>query len=233
MSAHTTKRSAALLLVILAVLGVYSFLNSPYFAVTDIVVEGNRYYSIEYLMEYTGLVKGENLFASDVRLAETRLTRLPFVRQARVRRLFPNCILISITEVDPLAMVLFGEDFWGVSAGGELLGPLPAGYPPLPIITGVDLNTSSRGRVGALALAAHLLQQLTPEVLDRVSEVSLRDRKDMVVITSDLIRVHLGDEGNLDKKLQVLNPLLLDIWKRHIPVKSVILNQYDNPVLKY
>ncbi len=232
LSTYTTKRSAALLLVVMVVLGSYAFLRSSYFTVREVRVRGNVHYSDEDLIGHAGVNVGGNIFASDLRLGKKRLTRLPLVGQAQLRRHLPDTIDIEIEEIHPVAMVSSAEGFVGVARSGRIIGELPPDYKTLPILTGTSIAASSRGS-GLLALAASILDKLEPKVLERISEVSLHQRSNVTLITSDLIRVQLGDESNMDKKLQVLNPLLVDIWRRGLQAHQVDLRVYDSPVIKY
>lgn len=234
MSGRNVGRPTQLFLVVLVVLATYSFLQSHYFSIQDVWVSGHQYYSTEQLLTASGIAKGQNIFACSTRQAAVRLTRLPFVQEARVKRRLPNRIEIQVREVEPVVMVKVGTQFWGVSNRGEVLGPLPDDYPPLPVVSGLDMTELSQGRGQGLAiLAARIVSSLSEPLQSRISEVVLDKRTDIVLITDDLIRIHLGDEGNLDEKLRILEVVLDDIWSKDVRVKSIHLNRYENPVIRY
>ncbi|NLV92707.1 MAG: FtsQ-type POTRA domain-containing protein [Firmicutes bacterium] len=232
MSASTNKRTATLLLIILVVLGGYGFFSSSLFAIRKITVIGNGYYSRDRLIAQSGISTGDNIFVCDTKLARRNLTRLSFIGQATVERVLPDQVVIRVKEVHPVAMISRGSSFLGVSETGQVLGQLPADYLTLPVITGFD-NLNAGDRDTTLGMIASVLQRLDPIVLAGVSELFLENRRDLILVTTDLIYVNLGDESNLDKKVQVLNALLLDVWERDLKVAQVNLSVYDNPVIRY
>lgn len=226
-------RSAQLLLMLLVVLATYSFLQSHYFSIQDVRVSGHQYYSTEQLITASGIAVGDNIFACNTRQAVVRLTRLPFIHEARVVRRLPNRIEIQVQEIKPVVMVSVGSQFWGVSDRGVVLGPLPDDYPALPIVTGLDIKELSEGQGQGLAILAARLAVSLPEPLrSRISEIVMENRTDIVLITYDLIRIHLGDEGHLNEKLLVLEAVLADIWEKGVRVRSIHLQRYDNPVIR-
>jgi cell division protein FtsQ len=98
-------------------LHIIEYLNSsPRFLIAHIAVKGNTRVPAREVTARSGIVEDDNIFS--VRLADTAaaVKEIPWVREARIARKFPNEILIEITERRPVALVLSPTN--GRSRGG-------------------------------------------------------------------------------------------------------------------
>lgn len=92
-------------LAIVVVYGVYRFIHLPVFAIEQVLVEGElKRCSVEDLRAGVFANLPGNFFTLD--LAETReaLEKVTWVRQARVRRVWPDRLVVHIEEHQPMAI---------------------------------------------------------------------------------------------------------------------------------
>ena len=92
-------------LAIVVVYGVYRFIHLPVFAIEQVLVEGElKRCSVEDLRAGVFANLPGNFFTLD--LAETReaLEKVAWVRQARVRRVWPDRLVVHIEEHQPVAI---------------------------------------------------------------------------------------------------------------------------------
>ena len=109
-----SKRSIAsvalgvLLITVMTVIGMSAFLRASH-----ITVKGASMYSPEEVIEASGLSVGDNLMFVNTQTAEQQIrANLPFIGEAGVSRVFPNTIMIEISESIAIARVTSaGRDY--------------------------------------------------------------------------------------------------------------------------
>ena len=121
--------------------------SSPYFNLTQIEIEGNKYLDKEAVQKFLGLNASVNIFSLDVKGLNQRLVLHPWVRDGVIKRVLPDKILVSIVERDPVALVDLGPKFL-VAQDGQILTPLKGtGGLQLPLITGVGEQEGTKARL--------------------------------------------------------------------------------------
>ena len=97
------------LLGLLAAAGLYAFLQSPFFALADIRVEGWRTVPPEEVVALSGVRYGDNLLRVDMPKAAAAVERHPRIERAAVRRSLPGTLVIGVVEYEPLLAVSDGR----------------------------------------------------------------------------------------------------------------------------
>ncbi len=120
-------------------------------------VQGDRTAEI---LAYAGVTAGEPLFAVDTEAVAARVLEHPFVASARVRRVAPDGIEITVTSRSPQALLVADDSLYLVDADGNVMKSARIGDGlDLPVLTGFDAAQISGGAVkgelaDAVAIAA-------------------------------------------------------------------------------
>jgi cell division protein FtsQ len=161
-------------------------LTSPRFSIQEVNLQGGKRVSPEQARDQAGVVLGSNVFALDTALAERKLLENPWISEARVTRDLPRSLRIEIKEREPVALAVFSERLYLVTADGEPFKELSPGDPAdFPIITGASVEGLSRDRARELDRV-----RLGLEVLEQYSRVPLSK-------TQPVQEVHLADSGDV------------------------------------
>lgn len=113
-------------------------METGYFHVREVLVEGNDRLSNAEVLEAAGIRPGTHVLATDLGRMAARLRAHPWVSWAHVRRELPARLLVEIREERPVALLADGP-LYLVNAAGELFAPLePETDSKLPIITGLS-----------------------------------------------------------------------------------------------
>lgn len=122
--------------ILLFFLGLISFflilLFAPFFNISSIEVVGANRYSPEKIKEVSGVLIGENAYRKlkfkaeailGLRLldSEDMIKQLPYVKTSRVSIVFPNKILVRITERQPAAYLNHLDNYLAVDNEGYVL----------------------------------------------------------------------------------------------------------------
>jgi cell division protein FtsQ len=179
------RPSLSLLAAALLALGAGpSLTGSPLFRVSRISIEGLRLLDAEEISALSGIASGANLYEMDMREAAARVQAHPMVRSARIVRIPPDGVLISVTERAPLALINL-ETLCAVDEGGVLI-PYHPTFVDLPVIAAASLRTyalgqpvSDEGILRCLALLKDV-RKASPGLWDQISEV--RPAPDRIVL---------------------------------------------------
>lgn len=100
---------AVAVVAFIVTLGLYSFLNSPYFDVAAVTVRGNKAVAAEELQRLASVYPGDKLLQVDLRKLAERVANHPRVRHVQVDRRLPDTLLIVVQEHEPVAWVSVPE----------------------------------------------------------------------------------------------------------------------------
>jgi len=174
-----------------------------------VTLEGVRYVSRWKVLRVFTPDYGRSVFAVPLDERRRRLLAVDWVEDATVSRVWPNHLLVRVTERKPVAFVslpLRGGStsrFLLVDAQGVLLDPPPRGQFTFPVLTGLtDDQTDSERRVRVRAMM-NLMADLGQSG-QIVSEVNAADPENLVVmaqVEGRPLELKMGD-GNYAKHLQ-------------------------------
>lgn len=172
---------------------------------------------------------GRSLSAVDPAERLDRVTSLQWVRSARVARVWPNKIAVSVEERVPIAFLqVAGGGVRMIDADGVILDVRMGGDGSLPVITGIDADMPIADRLERIRLFEELVSVFseTDRAFGRsVSEVNVSDADNAVVrarYRDRMVVLQMGDR-HLKHRLDVfLN--YIDAWHSEFgPIKAVDL----------
>jgi cell division protein FtsQ len=130
-------------------------------AVDEVRVTGNRETSEIDLIQSLELDGSTSLIGLDAHAARQRVDRLPWVKTASVRKIYPDAIAIDIEEREPFAVWQNGGRLTIIERSGVPIAPFSGGrHAALPLVLGL----------GAPEAAADFLSKVSrhPEIAARV-----------------------------------------------------------------
>lgn len=218
--------SVAVLVGIAAV--VWWAIHNPAFSIRGITVLGEVAHNSAASLRSAVLpqLKG-NFFTLDLELARRAFETAPWVRQAIVRREFPNRLQVTLQEHEPVA-------HWGdqlsqmVNRQGEVFDASGEGdeFAGLPVLIGPE------GQAGTLLSAfAHLAPHLAPMQL-QIKELELLPRGSWRARLDNGAEIVLGrgSEEELQARLDLLSKTAPQIAARHRrTAKDIVLADMRYP----
>ncbi|MDR2945884.1 MAG: FtsQ-type POTRA domain-containing protein [Candidatus Adiutrix sp.] len=110
--------------------------NSDYFAVKKITIYGLNQISREEVLAVTGLNQPVNILTFNLKDAESRLSALPWMAEAKVSRKMPDMVSIEVREHTPKLLVSLGRLYYLNEEGVPFKDLTPGERPDLPVVTG-------------------------------------------------------------------------------------------------
>jgi cell division protein FtsQ len=129
--------------------------------VAVVTVSGATHMSEARILAIAGIDASRSLPLFDVAQAKAKLEADPLVKQASVRKLYPNQVVIEIVERTPYAVWQKDGDVSAIAADGATIDPVAdSRYADLPFVVGEGANGRVREYVGLL----DAMDELKPRV---------------------------------------------------------------------
>ncbi len=209
----------------------YYSITSPYFAVREVTVSGNRLLDADQAREATGSM-GRNVLLLDTRGIEQSVRKISVVKEVRATVALPGAVSVDVTERAPLVV-------WQARGGSFLVDregvvfSRQAPPDPVPMVRDLDGPAMEVGnRVDPTVLASiDTLQGVLPQ------EAGLRPLwfdysrgTGIAVPVEGGPRVIFGDAGDLDSKLANLAALRKHLEATKIQAEAIDLRFKDRPL---
>jgi hypothetical protein len=202
-------------------------LGDPYFRVREVEVEGGRKITKETLLSLTAVEGMPNLFSVNLKEVVSQLESHPWIDQVRVRKVFPNKILIQIEEKKPMAIIQL-EELYYIDFKGEIFSPVrnrdEYNYPYLTGLTRQGLEKDPEESKGLIMKALELLRMIDQEKvppLEEISEIHMERIFGIQFFTkAGGVEVKMGWE-NFGEKLRRLFLIWSDLRKRGFSAVSI------------
>ncbi|MGE4344615.1 MAG: cell division protein FtsQ/DivIB [Geoalkalibacter sp.] len=174
---------------------------SDFMRVARVHVENTQRTSEEEIVALSDIKIGDRIFELDLEMIAARIEENPWVRQARVDRIFPQDVRIRVAEREPRAIVNLGYLYY-VDGGGEVFKMLD-GRDRLdyPVITGMERDElldnppQAQQRLRRAISLLGELEQRRHFNIEAVSEIHLDSRRGIALYTyRSAVPVYLGEE---------------------------------------
>jgi len=213
-------------------------LEDPFFRVREIKVEGCRKIACETLISLTEIEGMPNLFTVSLSKVTKRLESHPWIDHIRVRKVFPNKVLIQVEERKPIAILQL-EELYYVDTQGVIFSPVGErdGY-NYPFLTGLTRQILEKDPVEAKRLimkALELLriadqQKVSP--LEEISEIHMEKIFGIQCFTkNEGVEVRMGWE-QFGEKLKRLSLIWSDLRNRGFSATSIDCSDLKRMVVK-
>lgn len=212
--------------------------HSGFFAVAEIRVENSGRVTEEEIVALSDIRPGMNVFDLELAMIGRKIEENPWIATARVDRVLPRQVVISVREREPKAIINLGYLYY-VDGGGEIFKVLdPEDSIDYPVISGIDrrsLLEKPEDCRQQLAAAMELLDELASRrvfALEDVSELNVDQSAGLTLYTvSGGIPVHLG-HNNFGSKLDRLERIYPELEPRLSVLKYIDLNVADRVIVK-
>jgi cell division protein FtsQ len=130
-------------------------------AADDIKIEGLTHHDPETLLAPIGVTPGGSLVNFDAATARRILENLDWIKSARVQRLFPNQLEITIEEREPFAIWQRDNNYYVIDRDGVAMSGIPASLMVrLPLVTGEGAQTAASELINQLEATPELMLQV-------------------------------------------------------------------------
>lgn len=179
---------------------VYGYMKeTPLLTLNEITIEGCKKTSEKDILSMTQLDRQRNILGIDLAKLREKVQENPWIERAEIRRIFPDRILIKITERNPMAIILFDRLYY-IDGQGVIFARVPEGHQiDHPVLTGLrrdDFKGHPDEAWGLVSKALKLIRVIEEaEALSQkdISEIHMDKAFGLSVYTNDgAIEIKLG-----------------------------------------
>ncbi|WP_409228366.1 cell division protein FtsQ/DivIB [Gudongella sp. SC589] len=228
-------RGIALLIVIAGVLIFWS-LRTSLLDIKTITVEGTSILSSQEIMEASGVVVGENIIKANIGSGEKKVTELPYIETADIKRKLPGTVNIKVQERRPYLQFAYNYSYAIVDPEGVLLEYSIRRNNDIPLVKGLDWAELKAGdSLTEKPLGESLLDffndQEIEEIVLNFREIEFDEEKNIKINLFSGVTVEFGPLYNVKYKLKVLQEIIEDVEEKNIPTKMIIMNKGEHPIV--
>lgn len=234
----TMALGSAAMIVAVAYFAAQMLFASDYFKVERIEVENNHRISREDILALSDIAPGANIFELELTRIGDRIEENPWIAEARVRRLFPDRLVIRVEEHAPRAIVRLDYLYY-LDVSGRIFKRLERGDRlDFPVVSGIDRQAFLEGSEPLMRRLENVLRLL--DILDgrkifgtgEVSELTLADTGDITLYTCHGgVPVRLG-RTDFDAKLNRFERIFPQLKTRLGVIDYIDLNVTRRIIVK-
>jgi cell division protein FtsQ len=188
-----------------------------FFKVNTIAVSGEGRYREEEILKASGVETGDNLFLlNKYDIANSLLTKLPYIETVRINRKLPDTLLIDVTECTSVYAMEQDGTTWLLSSGGKLVESGDASIAAeIPVLDGCKMEeptlakpmqlTEPHRQESLLALFAALDDA---SLVDQVQAIHLDSASELTMDYADRFQVRLLYGADYAYKLRNLTAVV-------------------------
>jgi cell division protein FtsQ len=221
---------------------VYGLLALPIWKIQEVAVSGAKMLSADEIRDLSGIPLSENLFLSSFTHARNNFNRIAAIESFHIFRIPPGTVLIRIKERKPVAVVVLKNRSALVDEKGYILNCNPnltlnvPNITEMPVISGLGTYEVMQGeRIDAKTsrLISAIVLELSSRLGSRRIQLELGGFEKISFLLDDILRVKIGRDEEVQRKMEVFKSLLPRITGRWAQVEYVDVRYPDNPVIKF
>jgi cell division protein FtsQ len=210
--------------------GAYFLLTGPmhslydelrYFRIHEIEISGCRTISPEALRKFAAISYEMNMLSLEPKVIQERLLKHDWVKSAKVQRVWPDGLTISIQEHRPQALLIRndGKELSYVSRSGVVFAKFTKGQElDYPAITGLDSFTveAQKELLASANLFLRLAERNNPNLpAQNISEIHFTENGEFIIyLVEHPFPIYFGKDGIKRKYLQ-LRRVLEVLYRKH------------------
>lgn len=213
-------------------------LADPFFRVREVEVEGNRKIPRETLLSLITIEGMPNLFTVRLREIAERVESHPWIDHVKVRKIFPNKILIQVEERKPIAILQLEELYYIDQQGVIFSRAGDRDEYNYPFLTGLTRDVLVKDPAEATRLITKALELLRAadeekaSPLEEISEVHMEKAFGVQCFTqTEGLEVRMGWD-HFGEKLKRLSLIWSDLQKRGWSASSIDCSDLERMVVK-
>ena len=197
--------------IIFAILSVTVFFN-----VETATVKGSSKYTVEQIIEASGINGGDNMIRKNMGKAEEKITsQLIYIETAEIKRKLPSTVEISVTPCVETACMQKDGGFFIVSETGKILELSEDTQEGLLIFYGanpaedMDLGMKFASEdENKTEVIYDLLSRRNSEFVSKITSFDVTDRLNISCVYEDRINIELGVISEIDYKFRLAEEII-------------------------
>ena len=210
------RRLSVLLFLVFCIGSILVILKAPMFNIVSISCVGENIVKEEEVLKKAELAIGKNIFSTNMSNAVDRIKTIPYISDAKIKRIFPNKLEISIMESVPVFCIEENGKLYVFDIEGKLLEiKKPEEKQNLIQVVGVSADKLKLGESIVMNKddkPDDLLELITilnkKEMLGGVTKIDLEDITNIKIDIENRIFIDFGINEDIEHKIVFLNKII-------------------------
>lgn len=228
----TFKTLVVVLALAAAGVGIRYLITSGPMKLDRIEVAGNEQASAAEIAESTQLQKEAHLLSLSTRTIASRVERVPWVKTAKVERILPSTIRITVTERRAQATLIIGDVSYLIDREGVVLAEGKSSGPDLIDFPAQELSPGTRIDSAALRHVFLILDVLPRPMLDRIESVRAPSVDRIALLLDGDVTVLYGAAESIEDKNFAVQALLEKYAAEGVRVEHIDVRVPARPAVR-
>ena len=198
----------------------YLFFSTSYFELKTIEVAGNLTLTDQEIINISGVSPGLNVFKLNKEAVMERLESNPVIKNVSVELQGLYTLKIELSEREPIMYAKVGTTFYEIAEDGIIIDTRSLGNRDLPIITGLNLQTSRAGdklvEEDAFFIARRWVKKLGGKILQNISEINFSNLHNPYIFLENGVKIFPKNLDDFKKRYVFLCALLDNLGKNNV-----------------
>jgi len=217
----------------------FTFIFSSNFCnIEEVIIKGNDCLCEDEIFYKSGIQLGENIFKLDLKKSTDSLMQEPRIKEAEIKRVIPNKIIISLTERKAAVIVHIGEEHFSSTKEGIVLSKIDRLEEEfgLPLILGLEINEIKIGEIiekpefRTALESINSAEVILPKIFCQVEILTLDDF--MIYNKDDTLKIRVNGPEVIINKENLLREALVKIEREKLLVEYIDIRFKDSLVIK-
>lgn len=219
-------------------LGAISLVKSSIFNLTKVEIIGNTTLKDDQIIDLEKLVTNKNIFTYNLKKVRKEIVNNPYIEDAQVKIKLPNKIVITVKEIDIVAVLFNGNEYCYIDSSGNLIEKINnLEENNDKIICSVDYTLSNNSitfknqkeKDGMLKV----LNIIKSEYLEKeVKQIEYTNEDEINIITKYGTKFLIVDDKELEYNIARASKILVDLQSKKINDGIVDLTYSNYAVYK-
>ena len=232
------KLIIVLTFILMVSLGAISLVKSNIFNLTKVEIIGNTTLKDDQIIDLEKLVTNKNIFTYNLKKVRKEIVSNPYIEDAQVKIKLPNKIVITVKEIDIVAVLFNGNEYCYIDSSGNLIEKINnLEENNDKIICSVDYTLSNNSitfknqkeKDGILKV----LNIIKSEYLEKeVKQIEYTNEDEINIITKYGTKFLIVDDKELEYNIARASKILVDLQSKKINDGIVDLTYSNYAVYK-
>lgn len=217
----------------------FTFIFSSNFCnIEEVIIKGNDCLSEDEIFYKSGMQLGENIFKLDLKKSKDSLMQEPWIKEAEIKRVMPNKMIISVKERKPAAIVHIGEEYFSSTKEGMVLSKIDRteeGF-AFPLLSGLEIDETKIGEIidkPEFRLALESINSAEVILPKKFCQVEILSPDDFMICNKDdTLKVRVNRPEVIINKENLLREALEKIEREKLLVEYIDIRFKDSLVIK-